>query len=56
MSFRTYELVLDQIVQKIEDGTLMVGARLPTEREMCKEYGISRGSLREALRVLEQDG
>lgn len=56
MSSRIYELILNEFLEKIQNGTLEVGARLPTERDMCRQYGVSRGSLREALRVLEQDG
>ncbi|MEJ5914523.1 FadR/GntR family transcriptional regulator [Pseudokineococcus sp. 1T1Z-3] len=50
---RTYEQVMGQIERQIDDGTLRAGDRLPSERELSALLGISRPSLREALRVLE---
>lgn len=46
----------DQIKTLIETGTLPADTRLPSERILCDRLGISRVSLREALRVLESDG
>ncbi len=53
---RTHEQVLTQIQQKILDGRLRVGDRLPSERELGEALGVSRNSVREALRVLESMG
>ena len=36
----------------IADGTLRPGDRLPSEGELCEQLGVSRGSLREAIRML----
>ena len=36
----------------IADGTLRPGDRLPSEGELCETLGVSRGSLREAIRTL----
>lgn len=36
----------------IADGTLSPGDRLPSEGELCETLGVSRGSLREAIRML----
>lgn len=53
---RTHEQVLTQIQEKILTGRLQVGDRLPSERELVEALGVSRTSVREALRVLESMG
>ncbi|TCS83006.1 GntR family transcriptional regulator [Tepidibacillus fermentans] len=50
-----YLLVIDKIKQDIESGKLKTGQRLPSEFELSKELGISRATLREALRILEDE-
>lgn len=39
--------------QLISEGTLVPGARLPSERELAQSLGVARSSLRQALKVLE---
>lgn len=41
---------------KIESSELPPGMRLPSERELCDEYNVSRTTVRETLRELEQEG
>lgn len=53
---RTYEQVMAQIEERILDGRLKAGDHLPSERELALSLGVSRPSLREALRVLEALG
>ncbi|MDR2019634.1 MAG: FadR family transcriptional regulator [Treponema sp.] len=53
---RIYEEVVDMIVQRIRSGALSVGQRFPPERVLAEEMGVSRTSLREALRALESMG
>jgi len=53
---RIYQDVVDQIEEAILDGKLNVGDTLPPERELMERFETSRGTLREALRVLEQKG
>ena len=53
---RTYEQVMAQIEKRITDGHLGPGDRLPSEREFSQLLGVSRPSLREALRVLQALG
>ncbi|MGP4020488.1 FadR/GntR family transcriptional regulator [Saccharopolyspora sp. 5N708] len=53
---RTYEQVMAQIEQRMLDGLLAPGDRLPSERELSHLLGVSRPSLRESLRVLEALG
>lgn len=40
----------------ILDGTHPVGSRLPTESALCETHGLSRGTVRVALRALEDQG
>jgi GntR family transcriptional repressor for pyruvate dehydrogenase complex len=44
--------IVDQILSLIAKGDLKPGQRLPSERELCKDFGAGRSSLREALRCL----
>jgi len=53
---RQYQVVADRIRVLIRDGGLTAGARLPSERELAHQLGISRPSLREALIALEIEG
>jgi GntR family transcriptional regulator, transcriptional repressor for pyruvate dehydrogenase complex len=53
---RIYQDVVDQIEEAILDGKLNVGDTLPPERDLMERFETSRGTLREALRVLEQKG
>jgi len=39
--------------QLISEGSLVPGSRLPSERELAESFGVSRSSLRQALKVLE---
>jgi GntR family transcriptional repressor for pyruvate dehydrogenase complex len=49
-------LLVDAITEKILREGLKPGARLPPEREMQEQFEVGRGTLREALRVLEAEG
>jgi len=53
---RLSDVVSDQIKSLISDGTLLSGERLPAERDLAIQLGVSRPSLREALIRLEADG
>lgn len=53
---RLYEDVVQQIVDMIQRGILRQGDRLPTERELVTQLGVSRTSVREALRALDLMG
>lgn len=50
---RTWEEVVRQIEKQILQGHLGPGDRLPGERQLAEQLGVSRASVREALRVLE---
>jgi DNA-binding FadR family transcriptional regulator len=49
---RSYEQVVRQIAGSIRTGQLRSGERLPTERELGSAFGVSRGVVREAVKVL----
>lgn len=55
-SRRLYQQVADQIRQVIEASRFAPGTRLPPERELAQQLGVSRPSLREALIALEIEG
>lgn len=49
---KAYEAVAARLREQILDGELPRGARLPNEVELADEFGVSRATVREALRVL----
>src|SRR4051794_31072476 len=49
---KAYEQVADQLRALIVSGQLKVGDRLPNETALAKEFGVSRATVREALRIL----
>jgi DNA-binding FadR family transcriptional regulator len=53
---RASEEVLTQIKESILRGHYREGDRLPSERELTEQFRVSRGVVREALRVLEMTG
>lgn len=55
-SRRGFEVILDRLEAALWSGELSVGDRLPGERELAAGFGVSRTSVREALRVLEALG
>lgn len=53
---RLYEEVADQIQNAIFEGELKPGDSLPSERVLCKTFGVGRQAVREALRTLSVMG
>jgi DNA-binding FadR family transcriptional regulator len=53
---RIFQDVVEQIEEAILSGQLQPGETLPSERDLKDMFQTSRGTLREALRVLEQKG
>lgn len=48
--------VINQLTDLVKGGSVKLGERLPSEREMAEQLGVSRPPLREALRALEYAG
>jgi DNA-binding FadR family transcriptional regulator len=53
---RLYRQIADQIRSLIRSGEFPAGSRLPPERDLAKQLGVSRPSVREALIALEVEG
>ncbi|MBN0048717.1 FadR family transcriptional regulator [Streptomyces actuosus] len=51
-----FEEALEQILQVVRLGLVPGGERLPAERELAERMGISRVTLREVLKVLQEEG
>jgi GntR family transcriptional regulator len=48
--------VRDELAGRITSGAIPPGSRLPPEPQLAEDFGVSRATLREALRSLEEDG
>lgn len=55
-SKKVYQHVVEQIQVMVMNGELKTGDKLPTERDLAEQLGVSRTSIREALRSLEMVG
>jgi GntR family transcriptional regulator, transcriptional repressor for pyruvate dehydrogenase complex len=55
-SSRISQSIVEQVKVLIRQGRLIPGDRLPSERELCDRFGVSRVTVREALRMLEAGG
>jgi DNA-binding LacI/PurR family transcriptional regulator len=51
-----YVYIKRVLKNRIEDGELPEGARVPSEMELARQYNVSRNPTRQALRDLEQEG
>lgn len=53
---RVSDSVAAQLVQLITKGAYQVGEKLPSERLLSEQFGVSRSSMREAIRGIESSG
>lgn len=56
LGFPLHRQVTEVLLSQIANGQYVVGDRLPTEEALCKQFGISRVTVRLALKELENDG
>jgi GntR family transcriptional repressor for pyruvate dehydrogenase complex len=52
---KAYEQVADQLRELIHSGIMVPGERLPNEQALAADFGVSRATVREALRVLSTE-
>jgi DNA-binding FadR family transcriptional regulator len=55
-NLHAYRAIVDQVCDAILRGDLQINDRLPSERDMAAQTGLSRSSVREAFRVLKKAG
>jgi GntR family transcriptional regulator, transcriptional repressor for pyruvate dehydrogenase complex len=53
---RLYEQIVEQVEESILKGRLKPGERLPAERDLAQEFGVSRTAVREAIKTLREKG
>ena len=53
---KLYTDIYDNIKNDIVKGNYKPGEKLPSENDFCKEYGVSRGTVRKALDMLSEEG
>ena len=51
-----YQKAIDYIFQMIKDGKLVIGSKIPSERDIAKMLGMGRNSIREAISILRGMG
>lgn len=51
-----YQRIAAELIEKVRGGTYPIGSRLPGELELREHFGVSRHTIREALRLLENGG
>lgn len=51
-----YEIVRSMILDRLADGTLSPGDKLPTERQLSEELSLNRNTVRHALLKLQREG
>ncbi|MFF3897659.1 winged helix-turn-helix domain-containing protein [Streptomyces sp. NPDC001812] len=52
---RTHREVADELRARIRSGELSAGRRMPTQARLAGEFGVERGTVRQALRILQSE-
>jgi GntR family transcriptional repressor for pyruvate dehydrogenase complex len=53
---RLYEQIVQQVEESIQKGNLKTGDKLPAERDLAEQFGVSRTAVREAVKALREKG
>lgn len=53
---RLYEQIVQQIEESIRKRELSEGSQLPAERDLARQFGVSRTAVREAIKALQEKG
>ncbi|MBM7591361.1 trehalose operon repressor [Brevibacillus fulvus] len=53
---KRYREIYEDLKNSILEGTVSPGEKLPSETDLCKRYGASRGTVRRALELLAKEG
>ena len=51
-----YIRIHDKIKEDVDDGTWKIGQRLPSERDLCETFDVSRMTVRQAITLLVDEG
>ncbi|WP_406376814.1 GntR family transcriptional regulator [Streptomyces sp. NBC_00647] len=52
---RSHREVADELRSRIRSGQLRAGQRMPTQAKLADEFGVERGAVRQALRILQSE-
>ncbi|GEP79087.1 hypothetical protein SCA05_08800 [Staphylococcus carnosus] len=51
-----YKMIMDDIINKIDNGVLSPGDKLPSQREISKYYNVNRSTVIQAIDILKSYG
>jgi GntR family transcriptional regulator len=52
----SYREIAEELAARVESGEFVRGSVLPSNRELAHEYGVSRGTIARAMKVLQDAG
>jgi DNA-binding GntR family transcriptional regulator len=53
---KAYQSIFIKIREQIASGSLAAERKIPTEEQLCRTYGVSRITIRQAMKMLEEKG
>ncbi|WP_212667529.1 trehalose operon repressor [Gottfriedia acidiceleris] len=51
-----YISIYHKLIEQIEKGAFTVGSKIPSEKSLMEQFGVSRDTIRKSLQMLEQNG